>query len=81
MTYGGRLYTALVTHTAHPGAGWNPASTPSLGAVAVLGPAAVRQLHLRSRGTRARVDELAEWPVRCLEVLDETLQVAGAGRG
>ncbi|KAB1922667.1 glycoside hydrolase family 18, partial [Micromonospora noduli] len=30
VTYGGRLYQALVTHTAHPGAGWNPASTPSL---------------------------------------------------
>jgi chitinase len=29
-TYGGRLYQALVTHTAHPGAGWNPAATPSL---------------------------------------------------
>ncbi|WP_407664378.1 carbohydrate-binding protein, partial [Micromonospora parastrephiae] len=25
-----RLYQALVTHTAHPGAGWNPAGTPSL---------------------------------------------------
>ncbi|MGN9909043.1 carbohydrate-binding protein [Phytohabitans sp. LJ34] len=30
VTYGGRLYQALVTHTAHPGAGWNPAATPSL---------------------------------------------------
>ncbi|RQX14068.1 carbohydrate-binding protein, partial [Micromonospora arida] len=30
VTYSGRLYQALVTHTAHPGAGWNPASTPSL---------------------------------------------------
>ncbi|MEK8104077.1 glycosyl hydrolase family 18 protein [Micromonospora sp. M12] len=24
VTYGSRLYQALVTHTAHPGAGWNP---------------------------------------------------------
>src|SRR3954447_16403216 len=30
VTYQGHLYTALVTHTAWPGAGWNPASTPSL---------------------------------------------------
>jgi chitinase len=30
VTYTGRLYTALVTHTAWAGAGWNPASTPSL---------------------------------------------------
>jgi hypothetical protein len=30
VTYNGRLYTALVTHTAWAGAGWNPASTPSL---------------------------------------------------
>ena len=30
VTYNGRLYTALVTHTAHPGAGWNPAAAPSL---------------------------------------------------
>ncbi|GAB3939058.1 hypothetical protein GCM10027614_20460 [Micromonospora vulcania] len=30
VTYGGRLYQALVTHTAYPGAGWNPAATPSL---------------------------------------------------
>jgi chitinase len=30
VTYQGRLYQALVTHTAWPGAGWNPASTPSL---------------------------------------------------
>ncbi|RZU54570.1 chitinase [Krasilnikovia cinnamomea] len=30
VTYQGHLYRALVTHTAHPGAGWNPASTPSL---------------------------------------------------
>lgn len=30
VTYGGRLYQALVTHTAHVGAGWNPAATPSL---------------------------------------------------
>ena len=30
VTYGGRLYSALVTHTAYVGAGWNPAATPSL---------------------------------------------------
>ena len=30
VTYAGRLYSALVTHTAHAGAGWNPAATPSL---------------------------------------------------
>ncbi|MFC7272571.1 carbohydrate-binding protein [Paractinoplanes rhizophilus] len=30
VTYGGHLYQALVTHTAYPGAGWNPAATPSL---------------------------------------------------
>ncbi|MEV0131504.1 glycosyl hydrolase family 18 protein [Dactylosporangium sp. NPDC050688] len=30
VTYGGRLYQALVTHTAYVGAGWNPAATPSL---------------------------------------------------
>ncbi|MFC7246148.1 carbohydrate-binding protein [Catellatospora aurea] len=30
VTYNGRLYRALVTHTAHVGAGWNPAATPSL---------------------------------------------------
>jgi chitinase len=30
VTYQGRLYEALQTHTAHPGAGWNPAATPSL---------------------------------------------------
>jgi len=30
VTYNGRLYEALVTHTAWPGAGWNPAATPSL---------------------------------------------------
>ncbi|MDG6104856.1 glycoside hydrolase family 18 [Dactylosporangium aurantiacum] len=30
VTYNGRLYQALVTHTAYVGAGWNPASTPSL---------------------------------------------------
>ncbi|MEU0559841.1 glycosyl hydrolase family 18 protein [Dactylosporangium maewongense] len=30
VTYGGKLYQALVTHTAYVGAGWNPASTPSL---------------------------------------------------
>lgn len=30
VTYQAALYQALVTHTAHAGAGWNPASTPSL---------------------------------------------------
>ncbi|MDI6105511.1 glycosyl hydrolase family 18 protein [Actinoplanes sp. NEAU-A12] len=30
VTYQSALYQALVTHTAHVGAGWNPASTPSL---------------------------------------------------
>ncbi len=30
VTYGGKLYQALVTHTAYAGAGWNPAATPSL---------------------------------------------------
>jgi chitinase len=30
VTYSGRLYQALVTHTAHVGAGWNPGATPSL---------------------------------------------------
>lgn len=30
VTYQGRTYTALVTHTAYAGAGWNPAATPSL---------------------------------------------------
>ncbi|MEV4509788.1 glycosyl hydrolase family 18 protein [Dactylosporangium sp. NPDC049525] len=30
VTYGGKLYQALVTHTAYVGAGWNPAATPSL---------------------------------------------------
>lgn len=30
VTYGGKLYRALVTHTAYAGAGWNPAATPSL---------------------------------------------------
>src|SRR4051812_502576 len=30
VTYDGRLYSALVTHTAYVGAGWNPAATPSL---------------------------------------------------
>jgi chitinase len=30
VTHNGRLYTAQVTHTAHPGAGWNPAATPTL---------------------------------------------------
>lgn len=30
VAYSGRNYTALQAHTAHPGAGWNPASTPTL---------------------------------------------------
>jgi len=30
VSYNGRTYQALVTHTAHPGTGWNPAATPSL---------------------------------------------------
>jgi hypothetical protein len=30
VTYQGHLYQALVTHTAWPGAGWNPAATPTL---------------------------------------------------
>src|SRR5918995_2156243 len=30
VTYNGRLYEAMVAHTAYPGAGWNPAATPSL---------------------------------------------------
>src|SRR5215207_1953813 len=30
VTYNGRLYEAMVAHTAWPGAGWNPAATPSL---------------------------------------------------
>jgi len=30
VTYQAHLYQALVTHTAYPGAGWNPAATPSL---------------------------------------------------
>jgi chitinase len=30
VTYAGKLYSALVTHTAYVGAGWNPAATPSL---------------------------------------------------
>lgn len=30
VTHQGAGYTALVTHTAHPGAGWDPASTPTL---------------------------------------------------
>src|SRR5918997_3810242 len=29
-TYNGRLYQALQSHTAWPGAGWNPAATPTL---------------------------------------------------
>ncbi|MEU6076277.1 glycosyl hydrolase family 18 protein [Micromonospora sp. NPDC047074] len=30
VTYAGRSYQALVTHTPPPGAGWNPAAAPSL---------------------------------------------------
>ncbi|MFB9235997.1 carbohydrate-binding protein [Plantactinospora siamensis] len=30
VSYAGRLYEALVTHTPPPGAGWNPAATPAL---------------------------------------------------
>ncbi|HKX31326.1 MAG TPA: carbohydrate-binding protein, partial [Blastocatellia bacterium] len=30
VTYNGQVYTALVTHTAYVGAGWNPVATPSL---------------------------------------------------
>src|SRR5215211_1562302 len=30
VTYNGRLYEAMVAHTAWPGAGWNPAATPTL---------------------------------------------------
>jgi chitinase len=30
VTYQSHLYQALVTHTAWPGAGWNPAATPTL---------------------------------------------------
>jgi chitinase len=30
VTYSGRLYEALVAHTAHIGAGWNPVAAPSL---------------------------------------------------
>jgi chitinase len=30
VDYNGKTYTALVTHTAYVGAGWNPASTPTL---------------------------------------------------
>ncbi|WP_419703338.1 cellulase family glycosylhydrolase [Promicromonospora sp. NFX87] len=30
VTYEGRSYTATQAHTAHPGAGWDPASTPTL---------------------------------------------------
>jgi predicted chitinase len=30
VKYNGRGYRAIQTHTAHPGANWNPASTPSL---------------------------------------------------
>src|SRR5262245_32535521 len=30
VRYNGNTYTALVTHTAHVGAGWNPVAAPSL---------------------------------------------------
>ncbi|MFD0683544.1 carbohydrate-binding protein [Actinomadura fibrosa] len=30
VTYNGKGYEAIVAHTAYPGAGWNPASTPTL---------------------------------------------------
>jgi Ricin-type beta-trefoil lectin domain-like len=30
VSYNGKLYTALVTHTAYVGANWNPAATPTL---------------------------------------------------
>jgi chitinase len=30
VTYNGRLYQAIQAHTAWPGAGWNPAATPTL---------------------------------------------------
>ncbi|KAB1111155.1 glycoside hydrolase family 18, partial [Micromonospora aurantiaca] len=30
VTYNGRLYQALVTHTPPAGAGWNPAAVPAL---------------------------------------------------
>jgi endoglucanase len=30
VTYEGSAYTATMAHTAHPGAGWDPASTPTL---------------------------------------------------
>ncbi|MEO3823273.1 glycosyl hydrolase family 18 protein [Actinomadura sp. B10D3] len=30
VVHDGRGYEAIVAHTAHPGAGWNPASTPTL---------------------------------------------------
>ncbi|RZI55711.1 MAG: hypothetical protein EOP37_27110, partial [Rubrivivax sp.] len=30
VSYQGKSYKALVTHTAWAGAGWNPASTPTL---------------------------------------------------
>jgi chitodextrinase/predicted chitinase len=30
VSYSGSSYEAIVTHTAHPGANWNPASTPTL---------------------------------------------------
>ncbi len=30
VTFNGRLYESMVAHTAWPGAGWNPAATPTL---------------------------------------------------
>ena len=30
VTYNGRLYQALQTHTAYPGAGWTPSASPTL---------------------------------------------------
>lgn len=30
VVHGGHGYEAIVAHTAHPGAGWDPASTPTL---------------------------------------------------
>jgi chitinase len=33
VTYNGRTYQALQSHTAYPGAGWTPSTTPTLGGV------------------------------------------------
>jgi chitinase len=52
VDYNGKTYTALVTHTAYVGAGWNPASTPTLwkevtGATPTpIGPTATPQVTL-----------------------------------